>query len=144
MILCLAQSAAKVEAIAIPLGALVLVSVVVVLAIKGLRRNPGDEWQRLYERAAARAASKSNDPGPLVQLLFHTYSGFLIIFRQTKHRNELPQRVALEYLDELHRYNLRRALVPYAGSIFVPLISFLEYRRERSRIYAQRKQPPSA
>src|ERR1051325_2536238 len=97
-----------------------------VLALRRLRHVGAEApWQQILDEAGRRAGTKR---GPEVTFEFHTYSGFLVFFRQTTHKPRLPAPIALEYLKGLHRYNLVNCLVPDPGIAFVPLLSWLEYR----------------
>jgi hypothetical protein len=81
-------------------------------------------------RAPSQWAGPEGAAGPGVSFTFHTYSGLLVFFTQTTHTPRLPHRIAVEYLRELHRYNLIRCLVPYPGIVFVPILSCIEYRSQ--------------
>lgn len=130
----------QIEILAVLGGSVLLITGAVVLTLKSMRRNHSDQWQTLINRATSRAAAAFPDLGPLVNLTFHTYSGFLHHFTQKKHELRLPLRAALEVLADLNKYNLTRSLVPYPGSLFVPILSWLNYRRERSALLRQANQ----
>jgi hypothetical protein len=116
---------------------LVGVPIIVIRRLRGERAGPERAgWEKLLQQARTRVGDLPQAE-PLVTFKFHTYSGFLIHFTQSEHRHRLPHRLALEYLWELHRYNLVHSLIPYKGSIFVPLLSWTNYRKERRSIIAQ-------
>jgi hypothetical protein len=111
-------------------GMLVLFAGLFVLGARLKKRHQRPElWYQLLKKSAARAAARG-PLGPTVSLVFHTYWGFLLHAEQREHRERLPAQIALEYLLELHRYNLSRCLVPYAGSIYVPFLSWGNRRKQ--------------
>jgi hypothetical protein len=113
------------------------VPILVVRRLRGEKAGPDHLcWEKLIRRARARVGD-SPRAEPLVTFRFQTYSGLLIHFTQIEHCHQLPYRLAMEYLWELHRYNLVQSLVPYKGSIYVPLLSWANYRKERRSIIAQ-------
>jgi hypothetical protein len=138
--------------------ACLLVPVVLIGGVLGVlwvfRRNSGEGvWEKrqrrlyalAYDRAASRATSGAADPP--VEFEFHTYTGILVVFIQTTHRQTLPASVALEYLKELHKFNLVHCLIPYPGCIFVPVLSYLSFRKQRRKILAtveRTRQPASS
>jgi hypothetical protein len=127
----------QLEGWAILAVALILLIVVPVLAVRKMRRGrQASQWETLQERARERVADDQL-AGPPVSFTFYTYSGFLVVATQTKHEPELAAPLALEYLWELHKYNLWNSLVPYHGSLYVPLLSWLNYRTQRRRIQEQ-------
>jgi hypothetical protein len=121
----------------IVVGAVILIVAMAVFAVKRSRaaRDPS-KWDELLVRAAERARA-GGDLGPMVGFTFHTYSGFLASFTQAEHRPRLPAAVAREYLRELHVYNLKQCLIPYPGVVYVPVLSWFNYRTQRRSIQEQ-------
>jgi hypothetical protein len=72
------------------------------------------------------------EPGD-VNLIFHTYSGFLVFFTQMRHDVVLPADQARILLKRLLRHNLTWGLFA-AGGVFVPILSYFEYRSQSKRI----------
>ena len=142
---CLGESALVIWGVL--LGSLVIVVGGVVLALRRMRSlHDQARWEILCQRAWERTGPEgANDP--LVTFRFHTYAGLLVFFTQTEHRPHLPAQVAIEYLRELHRYNLVNCLVLYPGTLYVPLLSWLNLRAQRRQIRkaleTRQSQPPS-
>jgi hypothetical protein len=119
-------------AVLLVFGSLVVgIPILMIRQFRGVREEP--PWAKLLLRAQARVGD-SMLPEPVVTLTFHTYSGLWHHFVQTEHRQELPAKIALEYLWALHKYNLVHCLVPYHGALFVPFLSWAEYRKQKRLI----------
>lgn len=123
----------RLEALGIIIFSGVVVIGGVILALKAVRGKTTDSWASLYAKAMEIVTDDA--PGPVVEICFHTYSGFLVAFTQTKHKVALPAQQALALLWSLHRYNLVRCLVPYPGTLFVPLLSYSEYLTQKRRVF---------
>lgn len=137
MIYTLGVSQAHLEVWGILLGVLVVLVGGVAFTIRSLRTGQdGAQWERLLQRAEKRTGIRrdSSAHGPLVSYEFHTYSGFLVFFSQTRHAGQFPGPLVLEVLRQLHRYNLIHALMPYPGIVFVPLLSWASYSAQCRRI----------
>jgi hypothetical protein len=76
------------------------------------------------------------EPGQ-VRFLFHQYSGLLIYVRITAYDEVLPVEVAETLLKQLVRHNLTRGLL-VRGGIFVPMLTFFEWRAQSKRNRAAR------
>ncbi|MFO0855997.1 MAG: hypothetical protein U0640_01425 [Phycisphaerales bacterium] len=130
---------------------LVAVAVCVVLAfiiVRWWRRFDRDDegpeycpdgFEEIYAMASRNASDIAGAyaelPNPIVSVEFHTYTRAGVLgVRQESHRQTLPALEALELVNLLHSYNLRNCLLPYKGSVYVPLLSFLEARKVRRRI----------
>ncbi len=108
-----------------------------IFVVKRMRAaRDGAQWDRLLARAVERVGPNEKD-APLVSFTFHTYSGFLVFFTQTAHNPRLPGPIAFEYLRQLHRYNLAKCLVPYPGIVYVPILSYFNYKAQQRRIAQQ-------
>src|SRR5262245_8255194 len=125
---------------------IVLLVLLIGVPVVGIRRlgrgKTGSQWERLFAKANERCEGR--DLGPLVTFKCHTYSGFLVFFTQTEHAPKLPRTLALEYLRQLHRYNLVNCLVPYPGILYVPVLSWLNYLSQRRGIERQARGLPTA
>jgi hypothetical protein len=127
----------RVLTLAILVGVLALGVCICVFVIRRMRSSqPRSHWEALLERSVERVGPIDED-APMVSFTFHTYSGLLVFFTQQEHRPELPLPVAVEYLRELHRFNLIRCLVPYPGMLFVPILSIINYRAQLQSIRRQ-------
>jgi hypothetical protein len=97
-----------------------------------------DLWAPTYrdclERYVVLAKAEPLRHEPEVELDFHTYRGFLVVFEQARHRHTLPARHVLLLAEALHRRNLKFCLVPYPGIAFVPFLSWMNLRRMRARV----------
>jgi hypothetical protein len=62
-----------------------------------------------------------------VNVVFDTYSGFLVYYRRTSHDFTAPRNQAEEILKRLHRYNLVHSWLA-AGALLMPLVSYCNYR----------------
>lgn len=149
----LAQSPAGVIAakVAILLFLLLMLSLVVVIpmmVVRTMRRakvpgtygNTTMDPGRLgcYERAGRRLeawqrAHPQLGLGPEVEIVFHTISGVLVYSVEWEHRERLPSVAAGILLGELHRFNLRHGMFSH-GALFVPLISYYNYRKQLANI----------
>lgn len=88
---------------------------------------------------AWRQANPSTDPGPIVEIVYHTYSGFFIYTTQWRHAMQLPSHAARLMLSEMLRFNLTHGLLTM-GAIFVPFLSWLEYRTQLRRIEQEERE----
>lgn len=141
----LLQIGARAEVLGVLIGAIVIVVGGAMLAVKMMRRGDphsrsnriNAELEAMMRRSEERArmrAGKDAGFGPMVEFEFHTYQGFLVFFTQLTHRPRLPKLIALEYLRALHLRNLKMCLIPYPGTVFVPLLSWIHYQAERRKI----------
>lgn len=134
MLFALSDLQLRLEAYGIPIVILVIVIGGAILALKFTRGTSTDYWSSFYGKALKNVTK--DESGPLVEICFHTYAGFLVVFSQTEHKVVLPAQQALALLRSLHRYNLLRCLVPYPGILFVPLLSYSEYLAQQRRVQA--------
>jgi hypothetical protein len=111
------------------LGSSLLVAVLIVWLLKQKNAPRNDPFERLMDRAMERAEAYGG-LGPMVTFVFHTYQGARFVFTQKEHLARLPAGVAREYLRELHWFNLRWCVVPYKGSLFVPFLSWGNFRKQ--------------
>ena len=98
-----------------------------------------DGFEDIYAMARRNASdiacAHTESPNLIVPIEFHTYTRAGVLgVRQQSHRQTLPALEALALVNLLHSYNLRNCLLPYKGSVYVPLLSFLEARKVRRRI----------
>lgn len=68
-----------------------------------------------------------------VNLVFHTYTGFLAWFTQTRHNLLLPPDQAKILLKRMLKHNLTWGLFVYGG-IFVPILTLIEYYQQKKKI----------
>jgi hypothetical protein len=134
--------------IVVMVGVIVLCAVIAIVFVRWWRRFSRKDqhtevrpvgFEDIYalaqENAETTASAYQELKNPDVAIEFHTYtrSGFIGI-KQDVHRLTLPALGALELVKLLHAYNLRGCLVPYKGVVYVPLLSYLEARKVRSKI----------
>ncbi len=78
-----------------------------------------------------------NGPAPgLVEVVFHTYYGFLIFVVQYEHRFWTRPDEARQALLGLHRFNLTWGMFAY-GALVIPLLSFGNYLAQLRSIRRQ-------
>jgi len=108
---------------------IIIIWIVPILVIRFRRRgDPG----------AANLALASHPPGPgKVHFLFHKYSGFLIVFRQSRYDAVLPIDDVEVLMKQLIRHNLTWGLLSYGG-VFVPVLTYFEWRSQKKRNAAAR------
>jgi hypothetical protein len=99
------------------------------------RRALAALW-RNYEGLAIRHLPKSGD----VQVVFHTYHGFLAYFVQSEHRFAAAPDEALELLRRLHRHNCRWGLLA-PGCVYIPSLSLYNYWQQCRQIRTQMHRP---
>jgi hypothetical protein len=123
------------KVIAASVGGLLLLGGLGCLVVKGYRR-----YSAAAERAEARAYQDvvtSRTPGPgMVGVVFHTYWGLLVFVRQDEHRFWAAPDDARLVLARLHRFNLTWGFFAY-GAMFIPMLSSLNYWRQRKQISRQ-------
>lgn len=125
-------------AVAVTLAAVAIGVVLYVLNARKMRvLNNSAQWEELLERVVARLPPVAHDE-PLVSFRFHTYGGTWFDGVQIEHAPELPRAIALEYLRELHRYNLRNCFPLHQYSLAVPFLSYGNYWVQRRRLLALR------
>jgi hypothetical protein len=71
-----------------------------------------------------------------VHVIFHTYSGLLAWFTQTKHSVYLPTAQARGFLKCLRNYNFKWGLFSYGG-LFVPFLTWGSYWSQSRAITRQ-------
>lgn len=108
-------------------GAIAILILVPFFAISARRRMRKD---------AFRDSAASQKPG-MVRFVFHRYSGFPVVTRQSKYDTILPIDDAEALLKKLVRHNLTWGLLVYGG-VFVPIFTFFEWRAQKKRIAAAR------
>ena len=101
--------------------------VALIAAFRHARRLP----TRIFEEVSRLAVEPCRMVPVTIQ--FHTYCGFLAVVQQTTWKATLPLGHALVLLRRLHRYNCAWGFFAYGGA-FVPIFSYLEYRRELARV----------
>ncbi|HYF15635.1 MAG TPA: hypothetical protein VD971_11250 [Phycisphaerales bacterium] len=122
-------------------GAVVLITIAVLIALPILilraMRDPGareqDEVRGILERADSGAAPDAER----VRFVFHVYWGRVFFTRQMRLVGELPAATAPDAIRALHRFNMRHLVPPYAGCIYVPLLSWIECRAQLRAIRRQ-------
>lgn len=133
--------------------ALSLVVAVAVLVIRKMRRDrdPGSATsdgigvarERCIAKASAlfdrwQASNPGLGPGPMVTIVFHTYSGLVVYMTQVRHELRLPSRAARLLLWELVKFNLSHGMLG-PGCLYVPLLTWMEYRSQLRRIAARER-----
>ena len=97
---------------------------------------------RGYERLARRALERAYADLDLypakvfgsVQVVYHTYHGFLLWYTETEHRAILAPDEAIELLGRLLRFNLSWGLVARGGILIAPLAVYnYAVQKPRSR-----------
>jgi hypothetical protein len=104
----------------------------IILIARSILRKPQDKFRHIY---ADIPVHETPAPGT-VFIRFHTYDGFLLWFTQTTHSVFAAPPDARELLHRLHRYNLTYGLFA-AGVVFIPLISYFNYRAQLKSIMSQ-------
>jgi hypothetical protein len=84
-----------------------------------------DVLKRAYDGVEAHATPHPGD----VEVVFHTYFGFLGGGYQSKHRAFLSPAHAETLLQRLHSFNIRWGWF-CPGGLFVPFLSYASYRRQ--------------
>lgn len=132
----------------IPLGLVALMILVFigvpVLVLRHGRVSEPRGVDRIYkrvERQLRRRVPAAPEADPLVEIEFHTYSGFLLYLTQRRHHHILPASEAEVLLWHLHCYNLARSLGIMPGVIFIPFVSFTNYQIQLRRIRRARRTP---
>jgi hypothetical protein len=100
-------------------------------------RNDNDWLDVLIDTESRRVREAAEPPGPPVQFTFHTCEGVLVYFVQKEFTLTLPAAIATAVVRGMHRRNLRKCLVPYPGIVYVPLLSWCELLKQRTRIRKQ-------
>jgi hypothetical protein len=96
--------------------------------------GPTTTLERLY----AEYADMHTPDADRVEVVFHTYDGFLFFVNQREHRFRLPPDRARELLWRLHKFNLTWGLLAY-GVLVIPLLSYGNYLTQKSRIRKQER-----
>lgn len=79
----------------------------------------------------------SSEPEPRsVRIVYHTYSGVLVWFRQIRHDLVLPEETARELLRRLRNYNLTWGMSA-RGLIFIPFLAYGNYYAQLRNIEKQ-------
>ncbi|MDP1799023.1 MAG: hypothetical protein Q8K78_16130 [Planctomycetaceae bacterium] len=81
---------------------------------------------------------ETRQPGD-VQVVYHTYRGFLVWFIQDEHRVSLPVKHAELLLKRLLRFNLTWGMMSY-GLLFVPLLAIGNYYVQRRSVARQQRE----
>jgi len=76
------------------------------------------------QEAALEGLKIHDDPAPgLVEVVFHTYYGFIAFTHETKHEFWATPDDAREALRRLHRFNLVWGMFAH-GAVLIPLVSY--------------------
>jgi hypothetical protein len=101
----------------------------------------------LYRARKRQRAELARDAGQLqpghVRVSFHTYSGLLVWVTQRTYDVVLPADQAAEMLWGWHKHNLTKGLFAYGG-VFVPILSFFEYRTQMKKVSGARQRAATA
>lgn len=89
----------------------------------------------LQKRFAGLNLHESLQPGD-VEIVYHTYRGFLVWFVQDEHRIYAPPADARLLLTRLLRFNLTWGMLSY-GLLFVPLLAIGNYHAQKRSIENQ-------
>jgi hypothetical protein len=103
------------------------------LVVRAIVRTPEQKFRRIYAGIPIDSMAAPNT----VFIKFHTYDGFLVWFTQTTHTGYIRADLAPELLRRLHRYNLTYGLFS-AGALFIPMLSYLNYRAQLKAVIAQK------
>ena len=114
-------------------AALPIIVAVPILIIWITRAGP--RRLRRIMKEVAQGASPQERP---VRVQFHAYHGFLVFFSQTPIDVTLPATSARLLLNRLLKFNLTWGFFA-AGAVFIPVLSFLEYRSQMQSIERQEK-----
>jgi hypothetical protein len=98
---------------------------------------------RLFRRASGvpqELQAMKRSPG-MVHFVFHQYSGFLVFVVQKRYGAVLSTSDADALLRRLVRHNLTWGLFAYGG-LFVPVLTYCEWRSQKKRIAAARAECP--
>lgn len=94
------------------------------------------------ERLYAEYSSDATPEDDRVEVVFHTYDGFLVFVNQREHRFRLSPDRAREFLWRLHKFNMTWGMFAY-GALLIPLLSYGNYLAQKSWIkkqeYAQKR-----
>jgi hypothetical protein len=101
------------------------------LVIRAGRRSGEHDFIRFCRGMRDVRAGGALRPGD-VHLVFHTYRGILIYWRQTRYDMVLPAADAKIVLGRMYRHNLTHGLL-CAGGVFVPILTTLEYYKQRKK-----------
>jgi len=112
---------------------LLLLIGVPILVIRGHRRMAGPRGRaKFYKGLTDIRRDRVLQPGD-VNLVFHTYAGFLVTVMQTRHDVVLPAEQARVLLRRLAKHNLTYGLFA-AGAVFIPLLTLAEYWTQSVKI----------
>ena len=79
---------------------------------------------------------RSDPAHGLVEVVFHTYYGFIVFVIQTEHRFHSPPDDARQALWRLHRFNLVCGMFAY-GFLLIPILSYCNYLAQKRSIRQQ-------
>ena len=96
----------------------------------------------LQKRFAGLNLHESPEPGD-VEIVYHTYRGFLVWFVQDEHCIYAPPADARLLLTRLLRFNLTWGMLSY-GLLFVPLLAIGNYYAQKRSIESQEREISSA
>ncbi len=118
----------------ITLGILVWVGMIW-MGLRWLRRFKARD-EAIQHRAFEDVSTSDKEGKGRVQVVFHTYSGFLVFVVQREYRFWADPEEARETLWRLHKHNCTRGLFAYGGLI-VPLLSYGNYLAQKRSIGRQ-------
>jgi hypothetical protein len=85
---------------------------------------------------AAKDRSASQTPG-MVRFVFHKYSGFFVVMRQSTYDTVLPIADAEALLKKFVLHNMTWGLIG-CGAVFVPILTLVDWLAQKKRIAAAR------